>query len=211
MNSNNLVLELQYYFNKILLVSNLNLTSIPKPIKFPDSYMLDSNSFIRLLLDDTWPSDSTSFVYLYREETNKSLWPSFILNRLMLYPNSSKYYTPNEYDENCINFFNLQFDDFLLLDKLLLYRTNPFYQDSTSGLIIDVDYQTLSTNLSKMIYLYLDLKINNNVSLYDDTTLLSTPNNLLENIYETYLVENMFTYIQTKEIILSELHNEVIK
>jgi hypothetical protein len=202
-----LIPDLQFYFNQILTNSIMNKFSIDKPSYFPIDYLENNNSFIRLLFDDNWDTSLNSYNYLYQEVIDRSSWPRMIFSRLMIYPNSSRFFVPVDYDPNDdnLNIFSLQQDDLNLLDILLQYRTNNSIINFSN-----INFNNLSTNLSKMIYLYLNLKINNDYSLYNNNTLQSNPNNFLETSYESYLAEIMFEYVQSKEIILANLHNEII-
>jgi len=69
-----------------------------------------------------------------------------------------------------------------MLDKLLEYRTT-----STTSLN-GITYGNLSTNLSKLIYIYIDIVVNSSYSRLNDVAMLSTEDNLLENLFETYVV-----------------------
>ncbi len=183
--STKLVIELQFYFYKFLMSSSLNKNEVPFPTTFDDSYLIDNHkkSFIRLLFDDTYIPDSTSFNYLYIE-VDKESWPQFVKNRLCIYPVSGKYYIPDSTGENL---FNLKTDDLLLLTRLLQFRITGTIN------ISDIDYNILSTKLSKMIYLYLDLKVNRNYLLYDNTDIISET--MIEHCFEVYLTEHMFKNI----------------
>lgn len=194
-NSNTLVGELQYFFGNFLKRTALNKSGVPYPVSLSDSLFSENRSFIRLLFDDTWPRIYTSYRYLYREDTTRT-WPSAIKTRLLLYPVTGRYFIADDDPPVCnTNIFSLTTDatninDLQILDKLLEYRT----ADSTASIILDIDYNSLSTQLSRMVYLYLDLKLNNSVLNYDNETLLSIPSSVLECCYEVYLVENMFNY-----------------
>ena len=71
---------------------------------------------------------------------------------------------------------------------------------ATSVVITDIDYSSLSTPLSKMIFLYLDLQQNNNYINYDNEDLVSSVSSTLECCYEVFLVETMFNYIAINTI-----------
>lgn len=183
--------DLLYYINDFIINSIVNKDKIPFPSTIASTYLLDDKSFIRLLFDEGWPSSLTSYRYLFRIETDTSSIPETILRRMMLYPSSSTYYIcDSDSTSVCnINVFNLQEDDFYMLDVLLQYRI-----DSTSVTLIDIIYDNLSTTLSKLIYIYLDFKINNNYSLFDNTTLISSDTEVLENFYESFIIDKMFIY-----------------
>jgi hypothetical protein len=200
-----LIPDLQFYFNQILTNGMLNQFSINKPSFFPIEYLEVNNSFVRLLFDDTWPVDLNVYTRIYLELIDKASWPHLILTRLMMYPSSSRFFISSDSNQtSSLNVFHLIQDDLTLLDMLLSYRTNIPVN------LIDVDFNSLRSNLSQMIYLYLNLKINNDYSLYDNVILMSNSNNILENAYESYLAETMFSYVQSKEILLAILHNEII-
>ena len=190
-NSTNLVPDIQYWFEIFIRTSNLNKSLTPFPSTLSSTYLLENKSFIRLLFDDSWPITLTEYSYLFEEVINKLSIPYDFRTRLMVYPTSGKYYQcVDSTSITTVNIFNLQPDDITLLNRLLLYRV-----DSTGTTIIDIDYSSLSTVLSKLIYLYLDLKINDNYSNFDNITPLSNTTNLLENCYEMYICENLFDFI----------------
>jgi len=187
-----IVPELQYYFGNFLLSSQLNKYQIKIPATFSQS-IVTPTSFIQLLFDDSWPVIYTSYKYCYAEETDKSSWPSTLRDRGCIYSQSVKYYnlsSSNNIDSTSSNIFNLKSDDLMMLDRLLTYRI-----DSSSANISDIDSTSLTTNLSLMIYRYLDLQINNNYQPYNNTTLIADASILLEVMYEVYLIEKMFQYI----------------
>jgi hypothetical protein len=182
--------ELLYYSEQYVVNSTANKFKIPFPPTFDSSYLLDNNSFIRLLFDETWPTTLTSYRYLYREETDRTSIPETILRRIMVYPDTSKYYVcDSDSTAVCsINVFNLQPDDLTMLDLLLRYRT-----DSTSVIDITVyNPAALSTHLSQLIYIYLNFKINKDYSDFDNVNVISSDNEVLENFYESFLVDTIF-------------------
>jgi hypothetical protein len=189
---------LQYWFNKFLLESELNKYTIPHPSAVDDE-IIDQKSFTEMMFSDDY--SWSSYRHLYRRIEDRASWPQAILQRMMLQPTLAEYFIADSDDTDfCeINLYELQSDDLRLLDKLLEYRIF-INNDGTAVTIIDIDYDTLTTNLSKMIYIYLDLKINNSYAQYDETVghdqyLLSGSADLLECMFETYLVENVFNHI----------------
>lgn len=191
MNSTKLVPDLQHYFNKFVNSADMNKDLYLAPIDIEEIYLDENKSFIRLLFSDDWPSYYTNYRHLF-QLAPRTAYPYIVSTRLMIYPMSDQYYLANSDSTTVctINVFNLQDDDLKLLDALLEYRL-----DSTSSIFYTVDFNTLSTRLSQLIYIYLDLKINNDYSKYDNTTVISDPDNVLENCYEYYLIENIYDYI----------------
>jgi hypothetical protein len=186
--------ELLFYSEQYIKSSIVNKYKIPFPPTLSESYLLTNNSFIRLLFDETWPTYLTSYRYLYRQETDLSSIPETIRRRMMVYPSISRYYVCDS-DSTAIcnlNVFSLMSDDLMMLDLLLQFRL-----DSTSVSIVSIDYSTLSTHLSQLIYNYLNFKINNDISLFDNTILISSEIEVLESFYESYLIDLIFIYLSS--------------
>ena len=191
-NSTKLVPDLQHYMNKLVNRAQLNKDLYLAPIDVDEIFLDENKSFIRLLFSNDWPMYYTTYRYLF-QLVPRTAYPYVVLTRLMIYPSSDQYYLANSDDPSVctVNVFTLQSDDLLMLDALLEYRLS----DSTADVIISIDFNSLTTRLSQLIYIYLDLQINHNYSLYDDTTVISNPDNVLENCYEYFLIESIFDYI----------------
>lgn len=197
MNSTNLVPDIQYWFEKFVKSSIMNKSIASFPATISSTYLLENKSFIRLLFDDSWPNTITSYSYMFEQLSNTLSIPYDFRTRLMVYPVTGKYYQISDSTSVTLyNIFNLQPDDFTLLDILLEYRL-----DSTSNITLDdITYDDLSTSLSKLIYLYLDLKLNDSYTNFDNTTPLSSATNLLDNCYEMYVCEALFNFISGQGI-----------
>jgi len=205
--------ELNHYFSKFLLEAKLNKSQYPGSIIFDNEVMVDNKqSFVRMLFDDEWPKLQTSYRYLYREETSLGSWPQVIIDRAMIYPTSAKYYVcDNDSTAVCdINAFNLQQNDLTILNALLINRT----QDSSSLILLDttsvidpilidstssepskltVNFTKLS-NLSKLVYVYLEYAIYKSFDHYNSEDLISNKTQVLETCYEAYVMERIFKY-----------------
>lgn len=203
LSSTKLVAELQYYFEKFIKHSIVNKNQIPSPVTVDDSY-ISQKSFIELLFNDDYTQ--TSYEYRYVESSSRSTIPLEFLERIMLYPSSAKYMELNSSGENL---FLLQSDDFTMLDSLLLYRidstsltmidtTGTTYFDTTADILYG-NLNSLSTPLSKLIYLYLDLKIRENISNYNNIDIEST-GDLLSSCYEVYVIDEFFKAISDRGV-----------
>ena len=198
--STNLVPELQYWFNYFIINSEINKNQISIPTTLDEVY-LPQKSFIELLFNDSY--NDNEYSYYYEEDTNKYSWPYIIKTRMGIYPSSAKYYTLS--NSITTNLFSLQEHDITLLDSLLAYRLDStsvsIITDTTSVELISnvlyANYNNLNTNLSKLIFLYLDLKINENYSNYNNENLVSE-GSLLESIYETYVLDEMFKLVSDR-------------
>jgi len=200
-----LVPELQYYFNNFVVNSVVNKYEVPLPVPV-DLIFLTSNTVVELLFNDDF--SGTDYTYLYSNLDDKSTWPTLSRQRLMIY-SSAKYYVP---DSAGSNVFNLQAHDFILLDALLQYRIDStsltiidstsiqLITDSTSNTsILYANFNLLSTPLSKLIFLYLNLKIYNNYENYNNLNLV-TSGTLLETCFELKLLDEYFSLITDREI-----------
>lgn len=199
--SYSLVPELQSAYGKFLLEATLNPDMIDKPVIIPDIYLTE-DSFLNMLFNNNYRQ--TTYSYLFKEQDPASVVPRIATTRLQIYPGSSVYLIM---DSTGSNIFNLQPDDFTLLDSLLAFRndstsltiidsTTVTVFDSTSS-ILSTSFDILTTELSKMIYLYLRLEIYELYAEYDNLQIIST-DGLLETCYETYLIEQFFVFITTQ-------------
>lgn len=178
--------DLQYWFDYFLTTTELNKHQIPIPAASSTAY----KSFFELMFNDSYSDDS--YRYLYREVDDKQSWPKSIRDRMLLSPASAKYYiADNDSTSICdINLYGIEADDITMLDRLLTYRLTP-----GSATLSGITYGNLTTNLSKMIYTYLDLKLDENYSTYDHEMLMSSAADILEACFEVYLIENIYAYV----------------
>ena len=204
LSNTSLIPEFQHYFHDFVLGSTINKNQIPFPVDI-DPMFLTGGSVVELLCRENFPYDT--YTYLYSEESIGS-WPELTRQRLMIYP-SSKYLIPGTSGDNV---FNLQSDDFLMLDVLLQYRhdsTSVILVDTTSdstAIIILTDATTgitiitgkinnLSTPLSKLIFLYLDLHINGNYFGYYNIPTIISDCSMLATCFELKLVDDYFDFM----------------
>lgn len=206
--SYSLLPELQHWFNTFVVGSEVNKDLVPPPVDIAEQYM-PQNSFIEMLFNDSY--SGTSYEYKYVDETNLGCVPAMAQQRLQIYPGSWKYLTM---DSSGTNIFNLQSDDLALLDALLAFRngatdstslllvdstTTSFVEDATAGIyILYADYSSLSTVLSKLIYLYLRLETLEDFSLYNNDSIVSS-GSLIESCFEAYLVDKYFAFMTQRE------------
>lgn len=198
-----LVPEFQTWFYKFVTTSIVNRYEIPAPVPVPENF-LTPGSVVQLLCDENYPYDY--YNYLYEGETRKQCWPTLTRQRMMIYPGST-YMVPGE---EGTNIFNLKEHDFVMLDALLQYRMDStsvqlidttasidstavdLFVDATAGIVIvNATFDSLNTSLSKLIYLYLDLKLYGNMDIYCSTDLL-TDGSLLASCFEAKLIDEYF-------------------
>jgi hypothetical protein len=209
LSNTSLIPEFQHYFREFVLGSEINKNQIPLPTDIKELFLKKGppGSVVELLCLEDYAYDT--FNYLYREEVITS-WPELTRQRLMIYP-SSKYMI---HDATGVNFFNLQQDDLVMLNILLAYRQDStsvqifdsdttsdstalvISVDTTSGLIIiDGDVYGLSTPLSKLIFLYLDLHINGNYLGYYLLPDIISDCSMLATCFELKLIDDYFDFM----------------
>jgi hypothetical protein len=215
--------ELQHWYHNFLVNRSIvGKDRIPPPTNIPELYM-PTNSFIEMLFNDNYCKDSYEYRYLYNQQGGNLCVPRIVFDRMQIYPGSFKYV---EIDPAGDNIFALQPHDFTLLDALLQYRiltcdstadltcgvdssatfalqvvdstSVNFAYDSTAGIyILQASLGSLNTTLSKLIYLYLDFKVNGNFGKYDNEILVSNCQ-LVESCYESYLIDQYYKCMSSR-------------
>jgi hypothetical protein len=199
--------ELQIWSNRFIINSIINKNEVPYPPETPE-VCFPQGSFITMLFNESYSLNYYKYLYALKED--RLAWPYVVKHRLLVYPISGRYYVIND---NGSNLFQLQQDDFTMLDALLAYRmdstsvvmidstANVFINDSTGtgDIILYADFNSLGTELSKLIYLYLDLKINYSVRYYNTETPVSTAY-ALQTVYELFVMDKYFEFIAANNI-----------
>ncbi len=204
-----MVPELQHWFYTFVVNSYVNKYGVPAPVDIAEHWM-PQKSFIELIFNPNYPYDS--YEYRYKGGLSNANWPQVVRTRTMIYGGAADYL---QLDPTGHNVFLLQQDDFTLLDALLAYRqdstgvtiidsTATTVFDSTSG-VLTAYYDGLSTPLSKLIYLYLQLKIYGDYSRYNNTIIISrddtNPSYInLENMFEMVLLDEYFNTVSNRYV-----------
>ncbi len=205
--------ELEIQARDFIEDSLVNKFGVPfPPVIIPDDalFVFPPGSFITMLFNECYDLDY--YKYLYLEVQDKLSWPAVVRRRLNVYPISARYM---EIDDNGTNLFSLLTDDFTLLDALLVYRqdttalivvdtttvtTTTLVTDSTTGFTtLTTSLISLTTELSNLIFVYLDLVVNQNTSNYGTTTPISTDFSL-QTIYELLVIDKYFEYVSCTAI-----------
>lgn len=206
-----LIPEFQTYFYNFVTTSIVNRYEIPAPVPVPENF-LTPGSVVQLLCDENYPYDY--YNYLYQEESRLQCWPTLTRQRLKIYP-GSKYLIPGE---EGLNVFNLKEHDFIMLDALLQYRMDStsvelidttasidstavdLFIDATTGIVIvNATFDSLNTALSKLIFLYLELKLYNNMDEYCASDLI-TDGSLLASCFEAKLIDECFLFLTNQGV-----------
>jgi len=176
--------ELDYHFDQYWSTrGEIRINNVFLPEVETEENNIPTGSFIELLFSQAFVYDD----YKYRfEEIAYTLFTKPIRERLQ---NSSTlincYISTDSTSET--NLFSLETTDLILLDKLKDYR-----QDVEGLNLDDVIYDDLTTALSKLIYIYLDIMLHNSYERFNTIDTLSTEDNLLCNLFETYVVNEAY-------------------
>ncbi len=198
--------ELEIYARRFIVESEVNKHGVPFPPEISTcSDCWREGSFITMLFDECYDLDY--YRHLYYEVEDKLDWPLIINRRLNVYPVSGKYYELNDAGRNL---FLLQDDDFTLLDSLLIYRndstallvidttngtdTTLIYDTTANVFVLETCLNCLETELSKLIFVYLDLLVNKNTSNYSTDEPISTDYSL-QTVYELFVLDKYFEYV----------------
>jgi hypothetical protein len=172
--------ELDFYFESYWSSrGEITTDNISIPVIDSENQDLPSGSFIELLFSQTF--DSTSYTYLF-EEIEISDLSKTLEERLKTSYSTMEVYTSVDSTATGENIFSISSENIILLDKLLSYRR------SGNTNLSDITYANLNSTLSKLIYVYLDLVVNNNYTILNDNSVASEDDNILENLFELYVV-----------------------
>jgi len=185
--------------------STVNKYEVPAAVNIPAHWM-SVGSFVEMLFNENYSENA--YEYRYKGGTSNAGWPEVVRTRSMVYGAAADYL---QLDPTGDNVFLLQQDDFTLLDALLAYRQDSTgvtiidstsvvaVFDSTTGVLV-VNYDSLTTNLSQLIYLYLKLKIYGDYSRYDNLEVVSGTTLVLENMFELLLIDEYFDTVSDRYV-----------
>lgn len=165
---------------------------------------INNNNIFELIFNNSFTPDNTSatdltsagIFYKFSEFTKTSLVPS-VYRRLSTSPKNIIVYTS---DSTGIDYFGLDSSstyDMEMSNKLLNYRLG------NSVDLSGIDYNELNTTYSKLIYSYLDLKLNVNYDTMDNIDHISdttSPTSILQNMMEIYVLNEYHREIKNWEI-----------
>ena len=141
--------------------------------------------------------DSTNLKYFFNEVYPEALDPSTLRRikikgdtvRCFISDDSGKYDIFNLYDSSSQNS--------IMINKLYDYRMGNVVDLS------DLDYDDINYTLAKLIYGYLDMMINGTLRDLDTTSCISTEDSLIDSMFETYVLNEIYKLIKTYSISLN--------
>lgn len=205
--------ELNYWANQILLESTITDVFFKLPPALSKLKWKSTNSILSLLFDQFFSADE--YIIHFRQINFNSFDDSVLTSRISLYYSITNTYIVDtdiysskfKKELSTENVFNIDSEEENLLDKLFKFKT-----DSTSAVNISaITYGNLNSNLSKLIYIYLNYELNNDFSLYDteSTPFTTSDSNILHILYEKWLID--FFYKQkVKEYVIKDKINQTL-
>lgn len=212
--------ELEYYFFDYWYYYG-QFTEIPfnKSVTEDDTDLyIDDGGLFDLLFSSSY--SYPKYTYLFSRES-KNLFSPKIEDRLkvtsytvqpLLLDSCANYYvsdstneyvfSPGETTKLGYNVINIEDDDITMLELLRRYKSSETIS------LDNIEYNNLTTVLSKLIYQFLDLKINDNYDIIDKINILSeditnlTSRNLIELFYELYLMNECYRDLKVYEDIV---------
>ena len=182
--------ELEFEFNSYWETNGLySVEFVPVPSILENSSLFSVNNFFKLLFNDNY--SESDYLYYFdlkgRIDLSRPVRARIRATSLSILP----YITDSSSTEDVFSI--LGSDTETMLDLLLTYRLN-----GTANLN-SVTYLDLSAGMPQLIYQYLDLKINQSVSLINTENVYSDSSNVLDNLYELYVINEAYKFLSTNE------------
>jgi len=98
-------------------------------------------------------------------------------------------------DATSYNIFSITVGEKQMLDLLLDFKAGRPVD------ISNISYNMLASSLSKLIYIYLDLELNNNYERYNTDTPINTANRLLAWAYEKWFLDHYYRRLKFSPVI----------
>jgi len=187
---NKYIPELEIAFNNYWRSNaEITLSNVPLSSTINNSIMI-SDTIFELLFNNNY--SYSNFNYLLKEIQILSLEKQ-IRERLRYSRSLIKVYITDS-TNGTDNIFSISNNDLTILNMLVDYRKNIIPNISLFNYVN-------SSNLSKLIYIYLDLMINNNYQKIEDM-LVSSSNNILESLFELYVINESHKYMKTSSFLI---------
>lgn len=207
--------ELNCWLNKLYFESAINEGTFYFPSYITLSRWGVGNSVINLLFNEC--TTQTAYDYNFKYIAFSSIPEPMLQTRLSIvrsetesagiYVCDTTAFQDLYVDSTTYNVLQFNEEEIMMLDELLYFRANGIY-DSTS--FVNIDYNSLTSPLSKMIYLYLIFIVEQDYSLYNDQYTLADSTCLVQVCFEKYLVDTYYKVISRKYLNLdSTAHIQV--
>jgi len=184
--------ELDYYFNKYWEDrGEITVYDVPKP-EVENIDNLSTDSIFAMMFNVAY----SHYYYNYRfVEQELSIFSRPIKDRLRSSGTTTKYYLSDSTAGT--NILLLTEENISLLNKLLTYRSTNTVD------LTDIEYTDLEGRLSKLIYQYLNFMTQDEYQTLNVSDLISESGNLLENLFELFVINEAHKKMKNSSIIVS--------
>jgi len=190
--------ELNYWIYTRYFESPINEYHFEFPIELSSTRYWIPTSVFSLLFDDSF--NETSYSIMFNRITFESITESILSMRLSRYRSDLEIFINTDSSSSVsVNALDIDSEEEELLDVLFHYRTDSLDTSAELNVIV---YDNLQSGLSKLIYIYLQLMVNNNIEIYNNSDVIANHQRLLEVVFEKYLIDAYFRKIKGEYIAL---------
>ena len=197
-----LVPELNFWIDNVIVnKSPIKEKFFKLPIPVTEGWR-NKNTILELLFNETYEYDpvieqsssSSSFTslpddiyYMYKQSDVSTITDPNVANRITIYAGSIQVLTPYTGGAGAFeNVFDITEEDLELLFHLFDYKVNSLIN------LGGITYTELESPLAKLIYIFLKIESNEDVSIYLDDFPLSADGNSLHCLYEKYVADYLY-------------------
>jgi hypothetical protein len=202
----NFIPELNYWIYNRYFESPVNEYHFNFPVELSQENWSVDDSVLNLLFNESFTA--SSYRYMFNNISFQSITCSSLRMRLSAYRGNLNIYVIPDISiiTNLTNALELTIEELELCDILLNYRISTTNDSSSIVVVTDeldsLDYNNLTSSFSKLIYIYLQVMINDDMTLYDNTTPIANTNRLIELIYEKFILDSCFRKNEAEYITL---------
>lgn len=175
----------------------ITVADIPTPVIYVDNLDQPANIF-NMLFDNNYSYPDYSYMFQKISVTNL---PQNIVSRVMVKGSMVTCYRVcvNELGDELKNVLNITGTDVVLLDHLLSYR----YTGTAD--ISGIEFEELDTELSELIYIYLDVYVNKNFKRIPDLNGVEETNKTLTELYRFYVINECHKLLKISDVWLDNV------
>lgn len=185
--------DLNYWIHKRCYETDINEFPFEIPSEILSSWII-SNSVVNLLFNDSYKE--SDYNYLYKQAVFGRIQDIKLTRRistllgqgLVVYLLDNDEFSTLFANYDAQNIFEFTEEEINMLDLLLQFRQN------NSVNISGIDFDSLQSSFSQLVYIYLNLMVNDTFEIYDTYEPISG-DRFIEVIFEKYVVDSYFRKI----------------
>lgn len=184
--------ELDYAFNDYWTDrGDVTITHVNLPVLSRDD-LNTGTSIFHLLFNNNFTEEDYN---IYFSEVSLTSLPKNIIDRICSRTPNTKCYQSTS-DETKTNLFHFTEEEISMFDVLLEYRTTGECD------ISNIDYENLTSFLSKLVFLYLDIVVNENFISVDTLISIGSTEDMLHAMFFLYVINETHKLLKSAEIVL---------